>query len=106
MDESLSAAVEIYAAKKLEEYKHLDYAQAQTLPRATIEDVVIAGKEVQLAVFKQEELAILPGAILITVQIVRAALGGIHSFNFETGLVFEENRPVRAATNEELRLSA
>lgn len=105
MDENFSTEAENYAAKKLEEYKRLDYAQAQTLPRASIEDVVIAGKEVQLAVFKQEKIVGLPGAILVTAQIARAALGGMLSFHYETGLVFEEEKTVREATEEELQRS-
>ena len=106
MNEEFEAAAREHVSGVLEKLKRQTYQDVAEMPHAAFDDIVIAGKEVQLTIFKQDEVPSLPGAILITAQIVRAALGGVHSFHYEQGLVFEENRAAREASEEELRATA
>ena len=106
MNEEFEAAARNQVSGVLEKLKRRTYQDVAEMPHAEFDDIVIAGKEVQLTIFKQDEVTGLPGAILVTAQIVRAALGGVHSFHYERGLVFEENGPVREASEDELRATA
>ena len=106
MNEEFEAAARNHVSGVLEKLKQLTYHDAGQMPHAEFDDIVIAGKEVQLTIFKQDEVPNLPGAILITAQIVRAALGGVHSFHYEQGLVFEEHKSAREASEDEMRATA
>jgi len=75
---------------------------ASALPEAHFEDVVIAGREVQLTVFRQSKVPFLDGQVLVTVQIARHGLGGVKSFHVERGLVFSAGASARDATAREL----
>ena len=106
MNTEFEAAVQDYVENLLKAYQKLTYTEVAEFAPAKIEDIVISGKEVQLTIFKQESPPGLPDALLLTAQIVRAALGGIHSFHYEKGLVFGAQQPVREASDEELKASA
>ena len=105
MNAEFETAAQNHVAGLVEDLMRLSYQGAADLPRAEFDDIVIAGKEVQLTIFKQEDIRDLPGAILVTAQIVRAALGGVLSFHYEKGLVFEKDKSAREASEEELRMS-
>jgi hypothetical protein len=81
----------------------LDFPNAMSLPEAHSEDVVVAGREVQLTVFRQANVPFLAGRVLVTVQVARHSLGGIVQFRVEQGLVFSPDKPPRDATDQELR---
>jgi len=83
----------------------LTFASARSLREAEGRDVVVAGKEVQLTIFRQYDLPILKGQVLVTVQIARHSLGGIVAFRQERGLVFSPDAPTRDATGDELSAS-
>jgi len=78
------------------------FETVSALPEAHFEDVVIAGREVQLTVFRQSNVSFLDGQVLVTVQIARHGLGGVKSFHVEQGLVFSAGAPARVATAREL----
>ena len=88
--------------RKLAELRELTYTDAQGLSAAAFEDIVVAGKEVQLTVFRQQGVLSAADAVLVTVQLARAGLGGIVNFQLERGLVYLPGRPVRDATEDEL----
>lgn len=106
MNEEFEAAARNHVSSVLQRLKLRTYQDVAEMPHAEFEDIVIAGKEVQLTIFKQDEVPSLPGAILVTAQIVRAALGGVHSFYYEQGLVFEEHKSAREASEDEMRATA
>jgi hypothetical protein len=81
------------------------FESVNALPEAQFEDVVIAGREVQLTVFRQSNVPMLDGRVLVTVQIARHGLGGVKSFRVEKGLVFSAGEAVREATTRELEYS-
>ncbi len=83
----------------------LAFEDAASLPAVSPDDVVVAGKEVLLAIYRQSDRP-LPGQILVTVQIARHALGGVLSFHTEKGLVFSPHESPRDATARELAESA
>lgn len=83
----------------------LSHADALRLPEAKGEDIVVAGKEVQLTIFRQADIEFLNGQVLVTVQVARFGLGGVTSFHMERGVVFSAGAPPRDATEEELRLT-
>ena len=87
---------------KLTALKTISFDEAMKLPRAVPEDIVIAGKEVQLTVFKQSDLEDLPDAVLVTLQVVRAGLGGILNYQLERGMLYFPNGDIREATEKEL----
>ena len=74
--------------ERVERLRMLAYADALRIPEASGEDVVVAGREVQLTTFRQAGIASLPGQALVTVQLARFGLGGIASYHVEQGLVF------------------
>jgi hypothetical protein len=80
----------------------LTYAQALALPEAAGKDIVVAGKEVQLTIFRQTEPPFLKGEVLVTVQLARFGLGGSVSHQTERGIVFSPIEPPREATPVEL----
>jgi hypothetical protein len=80
----------------------LTFQKAKELPPAEGRDVVIAGREVQLTIFRQSGLAFLDGDVLVTVQVARFGLGGTNTFRLERGLVFSSRAPTRDATENEL----
>ena len=100
--EDFEKEAEALVEDKLKSLHALSYTDAADLPNAVPEDIVIAGKEVQLTVFKQTEIASLPEAVLITLQVVRAGLGGIINYQLERGLIFFVDGQVREATEGEL----
>jgi hypothetical protein len=83
----------------------LTYAEALGLPQVDPQDIVIANREAQLAIFRQSGQP-LEGHVLVTVQVARHGLGGVVSFNLERGLVFSQDGSVRDATDQELLGSA
>ncbi len=87
---------------KLTALKAISFDDAMKLPRAVPEDIVVAGKEVQLTVFKQSDIEDLPGALLVTLQVVRAGLGGILNYQLERGLIYFPSGEKREATENEL----
>jgi len=97
-----ASAAEEAALRKLEGLRTLNLGEALSLPEAEAEDIVVAGKEVQLTVFRQTGIPNLPDAVLITAQIIRAGLGGLISYHYERGLVFLPNGGNRDATEDEL----
>ena len=100
--DTFAKAAESAARLKLEEIKHLSFEDALKQPAAAIEDVVVAGKEVQLAVFRQSGIPDLPEAVLITAQITRAGLGGVINYRHEQGWIFFPSGGNRDATETEL----
>lgn len=80
----------------------LTFDKAREIPRADGRDVVVAGKEVQLMIFRQTEPEFLQGRVLVTVQAARFALGGTNTFRIERGLIFAPGEPPRDATETEL----
>ena len=87
----------------VEHFKTLSHEDALRLPDARCEDIVISGKEVQLTIFRQANIASLKGQVLVTVQLARFGLGGVTSYQMEKGLVFSAGAPPRDATDEELQ---
>jgi hypothetical protein len=85
--------------------RELTFSQALALPEAAGRDIVIAGKEVQLTVFRQTEPHLLKGDVLVTVQVARFGLGGMVSYHTERGLVFSPGTTPREATQVELQSS-
>ncbi len=83
----------------------LTFSQALALPEAEGKDIVVAGKEVQLTIFRQTEPSFLKGDVLVTVQVARFGLGGIVSYHTERGLVFSPSEAPREATQIELQNS-
>src|SRR5687768_5662289 len=78
-------AVEDTLLKRVDQLRgSLDYRGALSLPQAAGEDIVVAGKEVQLTTFRQ----VVPSGVLVTVQIARHSMGGVLTFKSEKGLVF------------------
>lgn len=80
----------------------LTFEAARDLPQAEGRDVVVAGKEVQLTIFRQTGLEFLNGSVLVTVQVARFGLGGTNTFRVERALVFSPGVPPRDATESEL----
>jgi hypothetical protein len=83
----------------------LTFSTALALPGAVAKDIVVAGKEVQLTIFRQTEPPFLKGDVLVVVQVARAGLGGIVSYQMERGLVFSPSAAPREATQVELQNS-
>jgi hypothetical protein len=83
----------------------LTFDQARALPEADGKDIVVAGKEVQLTVFRQSDVGFLKGDVLVTVQIARFGLGGVVTYRTERGLVFSPATAPRDATQTELQNS-
>ena len=81
------------------------FETASSLPEAHAEDIVVAGREVQLMIFRQSSVPLLAGQVLVTVQISRHGMGGVLLFRTERGLVFSPGMPARDATAEELQQS-
>jgi len=80
----------------------LTHTQARALPEAEAKDILVAGKEVQLTVFRQTEPHFLKGGVLISVQLARFGLGGVVCQRIERGLVFSPDSAPRDATEGEL----
>ena len=80
----------------------LTFAQASAVPDAEATDIVVAGKEVQLTIFKQTGPGFLKGRVLITVQLARFGLGGVVAQQIERGLIFSPDAAPRDATEGEL----
>ena len=87
---------------KFEELKLLSFSDSFDLPGALAEDVVVAGREVQLTIFKQKGVPNLPDVVLVTAQLARAGLGGLISYHYERALVYSSNGDIREATESEL----
>ena len=87
---------------KLDELRQLSFSDASCLPGALAEDIVVAQKEVQLTIFRQQGIPEDPEAVLVTVQLARAGVGGLVSFHEEGALVFHEDGALRDATQDEL----
>ena len=102
MHEAFESAAQDAARTKIEELKKLTMKDVLLLPEASAEDIVVAGKEVQRAIFRQMGVPDLPDAVLVTVQVSRAALGGIVKYLHENGLVFLPDGSCRQATEAEL----
>ena len=100
--EDFSNEAQKVTADKLEELRRLSYNDVVELPRALLEDIVVARKEIQMTIFRQQGLPNLDNAILVTVQLARASLGGIVSYHYERGLVYLTSGEVRDATESEL----
>lgn len=81
----------------------LSYADARRLPQGTADDIVVAGREAQLTIFRQVDPESLKGRVLVTVQVARFGLGGTTSYRAERGLVFSADEPPREATDAELK---
>ena len=101
-EDKLEPAAEAEAANRIDALRASSYDEAANMPTAAAEDIVVAGKEVQLTVFRQNGIPEHPDAVLITVQISRAGLGGIVNFFLEKGLVFLPDGETRDATEDEL----
>lgn len=83
----------------------LTFEAASALPRAQSRDVVVAGREVQLTIFRQSEMELLEGGVLVTVQVARFGLGGTSTLRVERGLVFFADGTSREASDNELARS-
>ncbi len=103
--ELFEQAAEALIGDKLAALKDLSFEEASSLPRAVPEDIVVAGKEVQLTVFKQTDMEPLPDAVLVTLQVVRAGLGGILNYQLERGLLYFPTGEIREATESELLMT-
>ena len=84
----------------------LTFEKARELPQAEGRDVVVAGREVQLTIFRQTDAGIPGRGVLVTVQVARFGLGGTNTYRVERGLVFSPGVPARNATQEELVASS
>jgi hypothetical protein len=82
----------------------LDFTAASSLPHARSLDIVLAGREAQLTIFRQNDQPS-PGKILVTAQVARHSLGGVTSLHFEKGLVISPDGVLREATDLELLIS-
>jgi hypothetical protein len=80
----------------------LTYEAALRLPAARGEDIVVAGKEVQLMIFRQAIGESSQGQALVTVQLARYGLGGVSTYLAEKGVVFSPTAAPRDATDEEM----
>ena len=105
-DDDFEAAAEAAALAKLNAFSELTLDAINRLPGAAAEDIVVAGKEVQLTVFRQQGLPDDPEAVLVTAQVSRASLGGMVTFLLEKGRVFSASGSSRPATDEELAATA
>jgi hypothetical protein len=83
----------------------LTFAEAILLPESNSQDIVVAGKEAQLTIYRQVGVSSQDGQVLVTVQVARHALGGVVSFHIEKGIVFSPTVPARDATEKELLAS-
>jgi len=80
----------------------LSYSRACELPEAKGRDIVVAGREVQLTTFRQRVPSSSSGEVLVTVQVARFGLGGMLSYQTESGLIFSPSAAPRDATEAEL----
>lgn len=80
----------------------LSFSDALSLREADAQDILVAGKEVQLTIYRQANVPFLPGHVLITVQLARHGLGGVVLHHIERGLVFSAAAATRDATEQEL----
>ncbi len=80
----------------------LGFEDAKALSAIDIHDVVFAGREAQLSIFRQE----LDAGVLVTFQVARHGLGGVTSLRIEKGLVFSPDAAPRDATDVELETSS
>lgn len=93
----------VMVQKHLDELRStLSYQDALSLPAVACQDIVVAGKEALLTIYRQADLPFLAGQVLVTAQIARHALGGVTSFQIEKALVFSPQDPPRAASDQEL----
>lgn len=99
---TFASAAEQAASEKLRSFARHSIDEVLKLPEASAEDIVVAGKEVQLTVFRQLGVPDFPDALLVTAQVVRAGLGGIVTYHHEQGLVFFAGGGNRRASDEEL----
>ena len=86
-ENTLASEAETVARDQLAKFESLSFEEAAKIPRAEARDIVVANKEVQMTVFRQNGIPDIEDAVLITVQISRASLGGIVNFQHEQGLV-------------------
>jgi hypothetical protein len=100
-----NAAVEVVQSHIERLRTSLSFADALALPEASAQDIVVAGKEVQLAIHRYASLPFLSGKVLVVVLIARHVLGGMASFHTERGLVFSPGGAPRDATDQELQNS-
>lgn|GEM_PF-2169732 len=91
--------------QKLAELGLLSFSDAADLPEALYSDIVVTGKEVQMTIFRQLPATGLPDAVLVTVQLARASLGGLISYHYERALVYSASGEVREATQNELSVT-
>ena len=98
-----TTAAKSVASLRLHAIRSMCFEDVLKLPEVAIEDIVVTGKEVQLAVFRQRGVPDHPEAALITVQITRAGMRGLINFQFEKGLVFLPTGVSREATEVELK---
>ena len=101
--QDFDAAASAAATARLDELRGMSFGDASALPWASIEDIVVVDKEVQLTVFQQNGLPDAPDAILVTIQLLRAGLGGTVNFKLERGLVFTADGNIREASEDELQ---
>lgn len=80
----------------------LSFDEAKALPSIDISDVVFAGREAHLTIFRQD----LGTQVLVTLQVARHGLGGVTSLRIEKGLVFSPEEAPRDATDAELEASS
>ena len=106
IQEEFAMEAEKIALERLEEFKALSLDEVLKIPEAEAWDIVVAGKEVQMTVFRQTGIPDIPQAVLVTAQIIRAGMGGIVTYHHEEGLVFLPQGGNRAATEEELLATA
>ena len=101
-DDTFTQEAAAIAESKLAELRNLDFTAAAALPGAQLEDIVVAGKEVQMTVFRQIGIPGSAEAVLVTVQLARAGLGGLLTYKYEKALVYSSNGDIREATESEL----
>ena len=91
-------------AERIAHLRSLTHEQAASLPELSdCEDLVLDGNNCAVMVVAQRDTYLLPGAVLVTVTVVRRGFLGIASYHTERGLVFAPNVAVREATELELR---
>jgi hypothetical protein len=87
---------------RIAQFRGSRFDQVESMPDATTEDTVLAGKPSMLTVYVQP---LTDDQLLLTVQCAYSVFGGIMGFHQERGLVFERNGTIREATQIELENS-
>ena len=100
--EAFKTAALIEVEAQIDRLRHsLDFDNALALPERQSRNIAICGREAQFTLFRQLDRPH-PGAVLVTAQVARHALGGITTLCFERGLVIVRDAPARDATEDEL----